>query len=165
LQFQVDDRIWIESLRQWNKVPTSVRHRHDSGPVHGRRPQLGSFRQAQPEVGISAALDEIVDVRQDLALLRYFRAEHGAIHDLAQRIALHQWAQRQLQIKGLCHVVICGKNRCIEKQSVFRRHFPGFQQGQTGRNFDWPHLELVVADDEGMALFGLSIERPRARES
>ena len=90
--------------------------------------------------------------------------ERRAIHHLAERIALRERAERELQIERPRGVAIRGEDRRVEEEAIFRRHFAGLQRQQSGRDIDRLHLELIGADDERVALLGLRIERARAGE-
>ena len=66
--------------------------------------------------------------------------ERRAIHDLAERIALGERAEREFQIEWTRRVAIGGEDRRIEEQAIFRRHFAGFkrqQAGETSTGLTW----------------------------
>ena len=135
-----------------------------AGAVDGSGPQRRSGGNGQAEIGIAAVLDEIARVGQRLSLLGDAGLEGSAVHDLADRIPLGQRLQGQLQIERPRGVAIGRQNRRVKKQPVFGRHFPRLQRQQAGRNFRRLDLKLIGADDQGVALFGLGVQRARAGE-
>src|SRR2546423_1098699 len=104
---------------------------------------------------VAAIFEEVTNIGQHLALFRNARVQSGAVHDLAERIALRQRTEREFQIEWPSGVTIGLENRSVEKQAILGRHFAGLQREQTGGNIHWIHLELIGADDERVTLFGL----------
>ena len=80
----------------------------------------------------------------------------GAIDHLAERIALRERAERELQIEWPRRVAIRGEDRRVEEQAIFRRHFAGLERQQARRDDHRLHLKLIRADDERVALLGLA---------
>ena len=165
-EFQIDREhgIRVRLLRERNEVRLVILHRHDWRAVHRGGPHLRALRQRETEVRVAATLHKVAGVGEHLSFFRDARGERGAIHDLAQRIALRERTQCEFQIEWPRSIAICSENRRVEKQPVLRRHFARLQRQQSGGFRHSLHVELIRTDHQRVPLLGLRIERTRAGE-
>src|SRR5262245_12417649 len=106
---------------------------------------------------MAAILDEISRGCEDLTFFGNAGCERGAIHDLAERIALCKRAKRQTQIEGTRCVAIGCEDGRVKEQTVLRRHFASLEGQQARRNVCWCDLELIGADHQRVALLRLRV--------
>ena len=163
-QIHREHRVRGGMRRQRDQAGGPVHHGRHRRVVDGGRPQLIPRRQRHAQARVPPVFQEIPDIRHHLPRLGDAGGQGGAVHHLAERIALGEGTQRELQIKGARGVMIGGQHRGVKEQPVLGGRLAGFQRQQAGRNRHGFHLELEGADDDRVALLGLGVQRARPGE-